>query len=208
MRKKLTDAFIKTLKAPETGRLEVGHGAAMLWASRDGKRHQDVDPEIQASGSQRRMNLGYYPETGLAEARKLARQKLSELSAGKDPAASKREQPGDRFADLTEAYMTRHAKLRNKEVTWKQDEQLFSTTIFRRQWKNRELSTFKMADISGLHAQIGEKSIYAANHTLRLLKSMFNRAAREFGMFSGDNPAVGVSLFAATRGTRFLRLTK
>jgi len=99
--------------------------------------------------------------------------------------------------------MTRHAKLRNKEVTWKQNEQLLHDYI-PASWKNRELSTFKMADISGLHAQIGEKSIYAANHTLRLLKSMFNRAAREFGMFRGDNPAVGVSLFAETRGTRFL----
>jgi integrase len=43
-----------------------------------------------------------------------------------------------------------------------------------------------------------------ANHTLRLLKSMFNRAAREFGMFSGDNPAVGVALFKEKQGTRFL----
>ena len=204
MRKKLSDAYIKTLKAPETGRLEILDTEQRCFGLRvteNGVKTWTL--KYKHRGRQRRMNLGYSTETSLAEARKLARQKLNELAGGKDPAASRCEEPHATFADLIEVYMSRYAKLRNKEVTWKQSEQLIRDYI-PASWKNRELSSFEITDVAILHAEIGKKSIYAANHTLRLLKTMFNRAAREFNMSIGSNPAVGVSLFKEKQGTRFL----
>ena len=44
---------------------------------------------------------------------------------------------------------------------------------------------------------------YSANHTMRLLRHMFNLAA-DWGLFRGDNPARRVQLFRETKRERFL----
>lgn len=44
---------------------------------------------------------------------------------------------------------------------------------------------------------------YAANHVLRLLRSMFN-LARDWGMLVGDNPATRIKLLSETKRDRFL----
>ena len=204
MKVKLTALYVEKLKAPQAGRLEIWDTEQRCFGIR--VTQNDVKTwtlKYKYRGRQRRMVLGYYPEVSLAEARKLAQKKLGELANGDDPAASKDAAPEARFADLIEAYMERHAKLRNKEVSWRQDEQLIRDYI-PAAWKRRELSSFTRGDIVRLHAEIGAKSIYAANHTLRLIKSMFNRSAHDFEMFTGDNPAVGIDLLKEKKGTRFL----
>jgi integrase len=202
VKRTLTDPYVKTLKSPER-RLEVWDTEQRCFGLRvteNGIKTWTL--KYKHRGRQRRMNLGYYPETSLANARKFARQKLGELAKGEDPGASKDTTPEATFADLVRAYLDRHAKLRNKEVSWQQDEQIIRDYI-PAAWRRRELSSFKQSEISRLHSEVGKKSIYAANHTLRLLKSMFYKAPK-FEMFSGVNPAVGVDLFKEKMGTRFL----
>jgi integrase len=204
MKIKLTALYVEKLKAPQTGRLEIWDTEQRCFGIRvteNGVKTWAL--KYKHHGRQRRTVLGYYPEMSLADARKLAQQKLGELARGEDPATSRRAAPEATLADLIAGYMERHAKLRNKEVSWRQDEQLIRDYI-PGAWKRRELSSFTRSEVVRLHAEIASNSIYAANHTLRLLKSMFNSAAHDFEMFSGDNPAVGIKLFEEKKGTRFL----
>ena len=68
----------------------------------------------------------------------------------------------------------------------------------------RRLGTIKKADIQKLHTTIGaDGGPYAANRTLALLKSMFNKA-EELG-YRGDNPCRRVKKFAEVARDRFLQ---
>jgi hypothetical protein len=114
--------YVEKLKAPQAGRLEVWDTEQRCFGIR--VTQNDVETwtlKYKYRGRQRRMVLGYYPEMSLAEARKLAQKKLGELAKGDDPSASKNAAPEARLADLIEAYMQRHAKLRNKEISWRQE---------------------------------------------------------------------------------------
>jgi hypothetical protein len=149
MRVKLTALYVEKLKAPAGGRLEIWDTEQRCFGIRVTQNEVKTwTLKYKYRERQRRMVLGYYLETSLAEARKLAQRKLGEPANGDDPAASKNAALEARLADLIEAYMERHAKLRNKEVSWRQDEQLIGDYI-PAAWKRRELSSFTCGDTCG-----------------------------------------------------------
>lgn len=92
MKVKLTDAFLRAMPVPETGRMEwrdescpglllrVTHTGAASWACRG----------VLPDGRHGRVRLGTYPEVGLAEARKRARAMVAAIQGGADPQAAKR----------------------------------------------------------------------------------------------------------------------
>ena len=98
----LTDAFLRTLRPPATGRLELRDARtpnlllrvtarSMVWAvrarTRDGKRTN--------------VTLGRYPAVGLAEARRRALATLAAIHRGADPIAEKRAARAEREARRT-----------------------------------------------------------------------------------------------------------
>ena len=52
-------------------------------------------------GRPRELTIGNYPDIGLAEARKVAREKRAEIDRGGDPAADKRKATAEAFRDWT-----------------------------------------------------------------------------------------------------------
>ena len=104
MRRDLTDAFLRTLKPPTSGRIEVWDArtrglhlrvaatGAMTWALRT----------RTADGKQTRIKLGTYPAFGIAAARKAAIAALAEVHRGADPVAQKRTARAKREAERAE----------------------------------------------------------------------------------------------------------
>jgi integrase len=105
MRRDLTDAFLRNLKPPARGRIELrdtrvrgltlrmtANGAA-TWSVR--ALHRD--------GKHTRVSLGDYPAVSLAEARKLALDALARIHKGEDPVAEKKAERAARKAMATEA---------------------------------------------------------------------------------------------------------
>ena len=104
MRRDLTDAFLRALKPPASGRLE-------LWDSRvrglcfritaAGAAAWTVRGRT-ADGRHTRVTLGTYPALGLSEARRAALDTLASLQRGADPVAEKRQARAKRAAERAE----------------------------------------------------------------------------------------------------------
>jgi integrase len=104
MKRDLTDAFLRTLTPPESGRVEIRDtrvqgltlrltkGGAASWSVR----------ALTRDGKHTRPRLGTYPALGLAEARKAARRAQVEIQGGADPVADKREARETRERDQAE----------------------------------------------------------------------------------------------------------
>lgn len=92
MRKDLTDAYLRTIAPPASGRFEVRdeavrglvfrvtHKGAASWCVRAYTR----------DGKEARVTLGTYPSVGLSDARKRARASLAAIQGGADPVEEKR----------------------------------------------------------------------------------------------------------------------
>lgn len=139
----------------------------------------------------------------LYNARKTAREKLTEAQRGGDPAGERlRARGAPTVAELAEAYLERHARVHKR--TARDDEQRIRdhlTPAFG-SWK---AETVGRADVARLHRRIGEKAPYAANRTLALVHHLFRWGERE-GLLPEDhpNPARGVRRFREESRERWL----
>ena len=116
----ITDAKLKGMKAPATGRLELSDTVVPgLRVRMSASGVQSFIVRKRIAGKPSNITLGRYgPRFGLAEARKKARAVLSDIEAGGDPssphAASKRAQPGaETIRGLLPAYLAAKAERRS-----------------------------------------------------------------------------------------------
>lgn len=71
------------------------------------------------SGQQRKMKLGTVGVLKLEQARKLAKEKLVEISKGGDPAHERKEaKAAPKVEDLLKKYLDEHSKVNNKPNTY------------------------------------------------------------------------------------------
>jgi integrase len=202
---RLTKDAIERAKLPEAGRKErfvrddeVRGLGVRVCASGE----KSFIFEARIKGRPRRMTLGRWPDLNVPQARAKATEKRAAIARGEDPAAdaeAARKEPT--FADLTAAYIERHARP-NKRSAW-QDENTLRRYL-PNGWNSRRLSDITRADVSRLHSKIGEEhGHYAANRTLALLRTMFN-LARVWELFRGGNPALGIKQFREQKRERYL----
>lgn len=156
------------------------------------------------NGKPERVTLGRYPDLSIEQARGKAAEVNASIAKGENPNDKRRSERAEfTFADLFDEYLERHAKLHKKEASWKEDEAQYHRHLS--QWKSRKLSTIQKNDIQKLHQELGKKrGIYAANHLLSLLSTVFNKAI-EFGAWDKLNPAKGVKKFREISRDRFLQ---
>lgn len=116
----ITDAKLKGMKPPATGRLELSDTVVPgLRVRMSASGVQSFIVRKRIAGKPSNITLGRYgPRFGLAEARKKARAVLSDIEAGGDPssphAASKRAQPGaETIRGLLPAYLAAKAERRS-----------------------------------------------------------------------------------------------
>jgi integrase len=146
-----------------------------------------------------RITLGLYPDLSLELARKKAAELNGLIAKGENPAAQKR-QVRDEMT-LKELFLQFGEHYASHKRTWLEMQREFN--VYLHAWHFRKISSIRTLDVAALQSSLKQKhGLYIANHVVRLLSSMFNRAA-EWG-WKGENPVAHVSLFKETKRERFL----
>lgn len=149
-----------------------------------------------------RITIGAWPDLSVEVARKKAEEMNGAIAQGENPAEERRQNRLEgSFANLFERYLELHAKPHKQARSVAEDEANYRRYLSG--WATRRLSTITRRDVDRLHVELRESSgIYAANRTLALLSTMFNKAT-EWG-WRGENPCKGVKKFREESRERFL----
>lgn len=196
-RKKLTNAIVSRLQAPEKGRRSVYDTivpSLNITITEKGSRSWYV--YRSARGRPIRKFLGRFPQVLTDQARELAREVVFQIETGK-PLGRTKERT---FGDLWKWYYENHS-LPHKS-SHKRDEQRYRDHL--QDLRSKLLSDITTADLQSLHSRIGKRSgIHAANDSLKLVRTMFSKAiANEW---IEKNPVSGVKMFRTESRERFLQ---
>lgn len=144
-------------------------------------------------GKARRLTLGRFPTLQLADARKRAREALTQVSDGKDPAAERQrtrlEYGGKLFGPLAHDFIETYAKARTRG--WSETERLLNRE-FVSLWGKWPIHTVTRRDVSkALGAIVARGSPSAANHALSAIRKMFNWAIEQGHL--AHSPCIGLA---------------
>ena len=159
--------------------------------------------QYRSQGRTRRLTIGAHGVLTPDEARKLAKQKLAEVSNGADPSAERK--TGLRaltVRDLAGRYMREHAEAKKKASSVMRDQRLLDRFILP-ELGSHKVSAVTRADVAALHHRIGKKTPTQANRTLALLSKMMSLAIR-WGLREGDNPCRYIERFRENKRQRYL----
>jgi integrase len=176
---------LKTDKAQETFWDDSLHGFGVR-VSGTSNRKSFILRYRGRNGKRPRYTIGTYPVISLANARDTARELLVEAARGNDPAdARNSHRTGETFADLTQLYLERHAKVQKR--SWREDQRKLEKDLLPR-WGSWKASDVKRADVLAMLDEIVDRGAsITANRTLALVSKIYN-----FGMARGiveANPA-------------------
>jgi integrase len=181
VRKILTDALIRALTAPETGRLEYAdtrsRGLALRITSTGVKswsfRFRDL-----VSGKPARFSIGQYPEVSLANARERVDELRRAVAKGENPIERKHyeraEAPKKTFQYLADRYMIEHARRFKRSAD--EDDRRLKLHILPR-WGTRNYEKISRGDVIELIEELiaaGTPSL--ANSVHALVSSIFTFA--------------------------------
>jgi integrase len=151
------------------------------------------------AGLRRRLKFGRYPEVSLERARQKARQALSDVSEGKDPAQQKKAEEAlikrerleaKTFAQLARVYIEEYAKLNKR--SWEEDERIIDKLL------KPEFGTLNVKEITRSHVRgflrgMASKTQVQANRAHACLRKIFNWAIQEEIVDIEGNPALGIT---------------
>ena len=191
-RKRLTDARIRSLRKKD-GRYEVwdtepGFGLRIAPTGRKSFVYL-----YRFEGKARRLTIGVYQRTSLADARELVAKAVKKLEKGTDPGAEKIAarnalRDAESFEELSYQWVKRWAKPNRK--TWQEAQRQLEADAIP-VWGAKKAYDIKQKDVIELIEQIIDRgSPVMANRTLGLLKQVF-----KFGVQRGiidASPAVAI----------------
>lgn len=181
--KKLTQAAVEKLRAPEQGREEH-------WDS------QLPGFGLRVSGSGRKTWIALYRVAGklvretigttalipnVAEARERARQSMQKAQAGQNPVIARRlqaamaavERPPNDFRAVAHRYIERYAQKNTKPTTWMELKRQLEVDVLPK-WGDRPIGSITRPDVTELLNGIADRgSPVQANCTLARLKTLF-----------------------------------
>ncbi len=142
------------------------------------------------SGNKRRMTLGTYPASSLADARQQAKAVLYDVARGNDPQAQKQaRRQAATFSELAEEFLELHSRPHKR--SWKEDQRIIEKELLP-DWKNRKAEDLSRRDVILLLDGIaGRGAPVMANRTRALISKIFN-----FGIgrdIVEHNPTLGVA---------------
>jgi integrase len=180
MQRKLTDVFLKTVRPPAAGRLEIndlGCAGLAFRVTANGARSWSFRFR-DAGGKQTRATLGGYPSVGLLDARRIAEEMRREVSQGGNPVARKRQDragAGSKtFAALAQRYLIEHAERRKRSHV--RDRRNLEKHVLPR-WQNRPYASIRRADvIELLEGLISAGTPTLANRVQSLISGVFTFA--------------------------------
>jgi integrase len=185
---KLTKKAIDAIK-PTSKRLTVWDSELRGFGLRvepSGRKVFTVDYTTD-SGRRRRLSLGSFGALTPDEARRMAREKLSEVARGADPLAAKEaKRSALTMAEFAEVYKEK-TKATKKPASRRMDEMNLRLHILPAM-KNLKVTEVTRQDVSRLHTKMSDKPVQA-NRVLALLSHMMNKAAEWGYRPEGPNPA-------------------
>jgi integrase len=178
VRRKLTDAFIRSLK-PDDRRVTaydtIQRGLAVTIQAKPSGRKAWKVLYFAAGGRPRWYHIGLVDAVGLADARKLASRVMFDAAQGKDPAAERRaERSRGSFEELATQYVEQYAKKRNK--SWRQADALVQRHLIPK-WGKLLASAVSRSDVRAMMRSI--EAPIVANQTLAAASAIFAWAIRE-----------------------------
>lgn len=159
--------------------------------------------QYRAQGRSRRLTIGRYGLMTLVQARKVAREKLSAVDQGGDPAEEKKlGRQAVTIKELAQRYLEEHAKVKKKPASTFRDERLLGRFILPT-LGTRQIKTITRADVAALHHKIGQETPIQANRTLAVFSKMMTLAIR-WGLYPNENPCRHVERFKERKRERYL----
>src|SRR5262245_8684845 len=199
MKRALTDAFIRTLRAPAIGRLELNDMAcrglslritpnnARTWSFRF----------TNAAGAVQRLSIGGYPTISLADARLRADKLRRDLTDGVDPVVAQRNRKAEArsrsktFGHLCDRYVHEHVRRHCRPRTGEEYTRNIQKHLLPF-WGDRNYDQIKRADCVERIERIARSHPVAANRVCALIGQIFNFA-------------IDVGLITSTPATRLRR---
>jgi integrase len=165
---------------PGTVRREVPDaGCAGLYLVLQSSGTKSWAARFRFAGKPRKLTLGSWPGTGLADARKLATDALAKVKIGVDPTIEKREERAkaiDRSRDTVEAraeqFIEQYAKKRTRAGSWKMTEGIFQRDILP-VWGDKSVHDVRRRDVIDLVEGIANVRPVMANRVLMVLSKFF-----------------------------------
>jgi integrase len=170
----LTDRSIKAL-SPKAAPIDIrdgGQPGLVLTVLPSGRKQFTVRYRFQ--GKQRRLLLGEYPSTSLAEARKRARRAQTAVDDGRDPSGERQAAKAkrtDTVSALVDDYLEKHARKFKRSAD--EDERILSVEVLPR-WGNRSVRELSRRDVRALIERKAERAPIAANRLLAVIRKMLN----------------------------------
>jgi hypothetical protein len=151
MRKALTDALVRNIAPPATGRAEVAdlrEAGLSFRVTASGARSWCFRFRDPRSGKTTRATIGRYPDVSLGKARERAEAMRKEVGAGANPVESKRREremaASKAFKALADRYLDEHA--RRKKRSADADERNLRLHVLPK-WKNRRFDEIARKDV-------------------------------------------------------------
>ena len=144
MQRLLTAAFLRSVKPPASGRLEISDLRCAGLAFRVTPRGiKSWAFRCRVGGKERRILIGPYPAFELAAAREAADVLRRTVAEGGDPAEQKRVRHANTFGALAQRYLKEHSE--RKKRTHAADSRNLRLHVLPR-WADRPLDSIKRAD--------------------------------------------------------------
>lgn len=183
MKAALTDIFLRSLKPPATGRLEIADikcAGLEFRLTAGGVRSWSFRFRNPATGLPARSTIGRYPQFSLAEARQAVNALRKQVAHGVNPVRAKREERAEAesrtFRALAERYLDEHARRKNRPRTVDVGERTLRLHILPA-WGDRPYDQITRRDCIELAETLvaaGKPSL--ANRTQALISSIYSYA--------------------------------
>lgn len=157
------------------------------------------------SARKRRIVIGDLTKLDPDQARREAKAVLARVQLGADPAAEReRTRRAECVGDLVESYIRDHVAVKRKATTARNLRSLAKRHL-PAPIASRKVDALHRADVSRMHARIGEKQPEIANRTLQMLRAAYNWGIRH-GLLEDDfrNPCTFIEPFRERGRERYL----
>jgi integrase len=188
----LTELTIRKLSAPPGERIDVWDAKLAGFGVRISGRSKTFVYMVRVGGRKRRMSLGRYPDTTLAEARAKAHAIRGGTADGGSPedfvaAAAK----SWRFSDVVEEFIEKHCGQYNRASTTQGTSRLLKTR-FVTAWGARDIREVRKRDVIAVVDRDVDAGLGStANHALAAVHKLFNWCVAR-GLIE-TNPAMGIA---------------
>lgn len=131
------------------------------------------------AGKRRCLNLGQYPDVTLETAREKFEVAKKQVKNGIDPLefaehAQEEKRKAPTVSELFADYLIRHAKLKKRETSWREDERLFRVNV-EPEWGTRKAAEIKKGDCIALLYTYTDRPALCHN-VMKLTRKLFNFA--------------------------------